>query len=174
MMVWFRWFSVSIGWFFRFHANLPGRTLILLMVQKFGEPIDVGFYIPVSIEFLYIPGGCLGFLNHQQYLFKPNLFHWMNSSCMYYALWPWAISLVLRNTPLFDICQHQKQLHYWIWLTNDPQQISCLSHQIGTRMSLVIPVSLIHDCCMDDLEIKQHPVHFTKQPIAWHSQRTID
>ena len=128
MMVWFRWFSVSIGWFFRFHANLPWRTLILLMVQKFGEPIDVGFYIPVSIEFLYIQTvGVWLVLNHQQYLFKPIfVFHWMNSSLH-----------VLRVVAL-------SYFHYWIWLTNDPQQISCLSHQVRhTSMSLVIPVSLI-------------------------------
>ena len=42
--------------------------MILLMVQKFPAPVDVGYRYPsIHRGFKNIPGGCLGFLNHQQY-----------------------------------------------------------------------------------------------------------
>ena len=40
----------------------------MLMVQKSGEPVEVGVVYAIIYEVLYIPCGCLGFLNHQQYL----------------------------------------------------------------------------------------------------------
>ena len=30
------------------------------------SPVEVGVY-PISYKVLYMPGGCFGFLNHQQY-----------------------------------------------------------------------------------------------------------
>ena len=43
---------------------------ILLMVQKSGDHQLRLVVYPIIDRVLYIPGGCLGFLNHQQYFFQ--------------------------------------------------------------------------------------------------------
>ena len=48
----------------------PLDRMLPLMVQEIRQaPVDVGKY-PIVYWVFYIPGGCLGFLNHQQYLRK--------------------------------------------------------------------------------------------------------
>ena len=47
-----------------FEALLLGSFMevILLMLQRSYEPVEVGRFIPFIYKVLYIPGGCLGFL----------------------------------------------------------------------------------------------------------------
>ena len=48
----------------------PVTSLNILMLQKYGinSPVEVGSWNPIIYKvFIPIPGGCLGFLNHQQF-----------------------------------------------------------------------------------------------------------
>ena len=42
-------------------------TLVLLLMEKNPAPVDMVVY-PIIYRVSYMSGGCLGFLNHQQYL----------------------------------------------------------------------------------------------------------
>ena len=56
-------------------ASSAARTwnvvLMLLMVggNPVNSPVEVGSWNPIIYRISYMPGGCLGFLNHQQYFF---------------------------------------------------------------------------------------------------------
>ena len=57
------------------------RPSILLMLQKSGEHLLRLVVYPTIYKALYIPGGCLGFLNHQQYV----------ETLWYSSRWSWLI-----------------------------------------------------------------------------------
>ena len=58
--------------------KLGKRNVLLLMVQKSGKNQLRLVAYPIIYRVFYIPGGCLGFLNHQQFLknFKSMEIHW--------------------------------------------------------------------------------------------------
>ena len=71
---WLQLFFLKMGWMIvSFQGMVVSGTntwkLILLMATRnpVNSPVEVKVsFIPLFTRFLYIPGGCLGFLNHQQ------------------------------------------------------------------------------------------------------------
>ena len=62
--------SVRTGWRATFWEGGPDRDRELLFMDKIRLTSWYGKY-PINYKVLYIQGGCLGFLNHQQYEANP-------------------------------------------------------------------------------------------------------